>query len=172
MPLHLSDADYAVVEAACERLIPGAAAAGGADYVDGLLGAFAVDPPRIWAVTPRGTDFHALTAHDELAWRTRIEGSQGIPEREFNGPVVGLQEQYRDGLAALGADFASLTPEQQDERLKANPAFTTLLYHHTCEAVYGPPAYGGNRDLAGWRSIDFPGDIQPVGYPDEEVARP
>ena len=43
---------------------------------------------------------------EELAWRTRIEGSQGLPEREFNGPVVGLQQRYRDGLAALGADFA------------------------------------------------------------------
>ena len=132
MPLHLSDADHAVVEAACERLIPGAAAAGGADYVDGLLGAFAVDPPRIWAVTPRGTDFHALTAHDELAWRTRIEGSQGIPEREFNGPVVGLQERYSDGLAALGNDFAAADTETQDARLRANEAFTELLYEHAC----------------------------------------
>ena len=30
----------------------------------------------------------------ELAWRTRIEGSNGLAEREFNGPVVGLQQQY------------------------------------------------------------------------------
>src|SRR3989442_10080151 len=127
MPVHLSEGEYAVVEAACERLVPGAAEAGCPDYVDGLLGAFAVDPPRIWAVTPRGRDFHPLTAMDELAWRTRIEGSQGNAEREFNGPVAGLQERYRAGLDALGADFASLSPDEQDERLKANPAFTTLL---------------------------------------------
>ena len=38
----------------------------------------------------------------------RIEGSQGMPEREFNGPVVGLQERYREGLAALGEDFAEV----------------------------------------------------------------
>ena len=35
----------------------------------------------------------------------RIEGSLGLPEREFNGPVVGLQERYREGLAALGSGF-------------------------------------------------------------------
>src|SRR4029077_17145462 len=142
-------------------------------YVDGLLGAFAVDPPRIWAGGPfsgrRGGDaafaeFIPLTRLDELAWRIRMEGSRGIPEREFNGPVVGLQERYRDGLAALGADFASLSDEEQDERLKANAAFTPLLYHHVCEAMYGPPAYGGNRDLAGWVAIDFPGDVQPTGF--------
>jgi hypothetical protein len=172
MPLHFSEGEHAVVAAACDRVIPGSADAGAADYVDGLLGAFAVDPPRIWAVAPRGTDFHPLTRLDELAWRTRIEGSRGIAEREFNGPVIGLQERYRAGLDALGADFASLSPDEQDERLKANPDFTTLLYHHACEATYGPPAYGGNRDLAGWEAIDFPGDVQPIGYPDQEVAGP
>jgi gluconate 2-dehydrogenase gamma chain len=172
MPLWLSEGEYAVVAAACERLIPGGADGGCADYVDGLLGAFTVDPPRIWAVTPRGDGFHPLGRLDELAWRTRIEGSQGMAEREFNGPVTGLQERYRRGLDALGADFVSLSAEDQDARLKADPEFTTLLYHHACEGMYGPPAYGGNRELAGWQAIDFPGDVQPVGYPDEEVAGP
>ena len=101
--------------AVCERLIPadespGATDAGVADYIDGFLGAFTFDPPRIWAGGPSSdrfggpngfADFHPLTALDELSWRTRIEGSLGLPEREFNGPVVGLQERYRDGLAAL-----------------------------------------------------------------------
>ena len=52
--------------------------------------------------------FHRLSPLDELAWRMRLEGSQGRPEREFNGPVVGLQERYREGLAALGADFTEV----------------------------------------------------------------
>ena len=55
-------------------------------------------------------DFHRLTALDELAWRMRIEGSRGLPEREFNGPVVGLQERYREGLAALGAELPRRRP--------------------------------------------------------------
>src|SRR5438874_11241760 len=145
-----------MVDAACARLIPsdedpGAAEARVVDYIDGLLGAFATDPPRIWAGGPfsgrHGGDagfgrFLRLSPLDELAWRTRIEGSLGRPEREFNGPVVGLQQRYRDGLAALGADFAKLSGEEQDERLRAEEEFTALLHEHTGEGMYAAPEYG------------------------------
>jgi hypothetical protein len=179
--LFFSDDEYVVIEAACGRLIPGAVDAGVADYVDGLLGAFAVDPPRIWAGGPfsgrhggqaRFATFTALSPLDELAWRTRIEGSLGLPEREFNGPVVGLQEQYRDGLDPLGAHVAAVDDDEQDDRLRATGAFTELLYEHACEGMYGAPEYGGNRDLVGWRSIGFEGDVQPRGYSDDEVSLP
>src|SRR5437870_3603436 len=131
MAAFFTDAEYAVVEAACAQLIPtdddpGATEARVVDYVDGLLGAFSFDPPRIWAGGPfsgrhggaRGfVHFHRLTPLDELAWRTRIEGSLGIPEREFNGPVVGLQQRYRAGIAALGTDFADASSDEQGQRL-------------------------------------------------------
>jgi hypothetical protein len=192
VPVYFSPAEYRIIEAACARLIPtdadpGATEAGVADYIDGLLGAFLTDPPRIWAGGPwsdraggdttggRGggfADFIPLSRLEELAWRMRIEGSLGRPEREFNGPVVGLQERYRDGLSALGPDFADLTGEQQDARLAAAPDFGALLYQHACEGMYGAPEYGGNRDLAGWRYIDFEGDVQPRGYTDAEVSQP
>lgn len=172
--------------AACERLIPadessGAAAAGAADYIDGLLGAFRFDPPHVWAGGPFSgraggeaafSDFTPLDPLDELAWRTRIEGSRGRVEREWNGPVTGLQERYEDGIAALGADFAGLGSADQDARLDAVPEFRSLLYEHACEAMYGPPEYGGNRHLAGWRSIGFEGDVQPRGWSDDEVSEP
>jgi len=179
--LFLDDDEYAVVEAACERLIPGATEAGVADYVDGLLGAFVVDPPRIWAGGPfsgrHGGDagfgtFIQLTRLDELAWRTRIEGSRGIPEREFNGPVVGLQERYRDGIDGLGPDFATANPDAQAARLDADSDFTALLYEHACEGMYGAPEYGGNRDQVGWKYIKFPGDAQPRGYTAEQMLAP
>ena len=114
----------------------------------------------------------ALSAHEELAWRTRIEGSRGVPEREFNGPVAGWQQQYRDGIAALGADFVAVAATEQDARLDAAEEFRALLYEHACEGMYAAPEYGGNRDLAGWRYIDFDGDVQPRGYTDAEVSQP
>ena len=184
MPLYFDPESYATVEAACERLIPaaeghpGATALGVADYIDGLLGAFAVDPPRIWAGGPFSGryggeasfgEFLRPSALEELAWRTRIEGTQGIAERELNGPVTGWQQEYRDGIAALGADFATLPASAQDERLDAVPDFKQLLYEHACEGAYGAPEYGGNRDVGGWRAIGFPGDVQPRGYTDDEV---
>lgn len=181
----LSDDEHAKVVAAADRLIParddhpGGGALGVADYVDGLLGAFTFDPPRIWAGGPfsgrHGGDaafeqFLQLSRVEEIAWRTRIEGSQGIAEREFNGPVVGWQQQYREGLEALGDDFADATPDEQAERLDAEAAFKALLYRHACEGTYGDPVYGGNRDAAAWRAIRFEGDVQPKGYTDQEVS--
>jgi hypothetical protein len=179
--------EYAVVSAAADRFIPpidshpGGAAVGVADYIDAMLGAFTFDPPRIWAGGPFsgrfGGDasfgkFFVPSSLETLAWRTRIEGSQGLPEREFNGPARGWQEIYRDGLAALGDDFPTADGEEQDRRLDADPVFKQLFYEHACEGAYGAPEYGGNHDTAAWRAIDFPGDIQPRGYTDEEVSQP
>ena len=184
-PPYLDPDAYAVLEAACERLIPavdghpGATALGVADYIDGLLGAFLVDPPRIYAGGPFSGrfggdagfgEFTRLGRLEALAWRIRIEGSQGIPEREINGPVAGWQAEYRDGLAGLGADFPTVDRAEQKHRLEAVPDFKQLLYEHACEGAYGAPEYGGNRDTRGWQAIEFPGDVQPRGYTDAEVA--
>jgi hypothetical protein len=151
------------------------------DYIDGLLGAFSFAPPKIWARGPTSgrfggeesfSRFHTLSALDELAWRIRIEGSLGRPEREFNGPVVGLHEIYRQGLGELGGDFCELDPDGQDDRLRAHPDFTDVLYGHACEGMYGAPEYGGNRDGVGWQAIGFDGDVQPRGWTDAEVSAP
>jgi hypothetical protein len=185
VPIFLTDDELRTLDAACARLIPplddhpGASALGAAVYIDTLLGAFTFDPPHIWAGGPFSgraggeasfEQFLPLSRVEELAWRTRIEGSQGIPEREFNGPVIGWQQEYRGGLAELGTDFDVQDGDEQDRRLDAQPVFKHLVYKHTCEGCYGAPEYGGNRDLAGWRAIAFEGDVQPRGYTDEEVS--
>jgi len=187
VPLWLTEDECRVLRAVCDRLLPGdgtvpsASAAGVVDYIDGLLGAFLVDPPRIWAGGPVSgrwgggegfARFHPLSRLEELAWRIRIEGSQGLPEREFNGPVVGWQQRYREGLARLGADFCDLDGAAQDERLRAAGDFTDLVFAHCCEGMYGAPEYGGNRGGACWAAIGFPGDVQPRGWLPEEVAGP
>jgi len=181
----LSEHEHAVVSAAADRLIPpldahpGGAALGVADYVDNLLGAFTFDPPLIFAGGPFSgrsggeasfARFIALSPHEELAWRTRIEGSRGRPEREFNGPTRGWQEIYREGIAALGADFCERDGDEQDDRLAAQAELRTVLYQHACEGAYGPPEYGGNPALAGWHVIGWEGDVQPRGYTDDEVS--
>ncbi|MBK5288322.1 MAG: gluconate 2-dehydrogenase subunit 3 family protein [Acidimicrobiia bacterium] len=182
---YLQAHELRTLAAAADRLVPptddghpGAAALGVVDYIDGLLDAFSTDPPRIWAGGPfsgrAGGDtgfvrFMDLSSLEELAWRTRIEGSQGIPERERMGPITGWQAQYHSGLSALGADFGDLDSDQQTARLDADPEFRDLLYEHVVEGCYAAPEYGGNRNLDGWRAIDFPGDVQPRGYTDAEV---
>jgi len=122
--------------------------------------------------------FVPLSRVRELAWRIRIEGSRGLPEREFNGPVKGWQQVYREGVAQLheesrarfGREFAALSPDEQDAVLRAvggsaeGRQFFELLYRHAVEGMYAAPEYGGNFDLVGWRYIGFEGDRQPVGY--------
>ncbi|MDQ1386293.1 MAG: gluconate 2-dehydrogenase gamma chain [Actinomycetota bacterium] len=186
MPNFLTDHEHAVVSAAADRLIPpvdahpGGAALGVADYVDNLLGAFTFDPPLIFAGGPFSgrfggeasfSQFMPLSPNEEIAWRTRVEGSRGLPGREFNGPTRGWQDIYRAGIAALGDDFCSLVGDEQDRRLHEQPELRRTLYVHACEGAYGAPEYGGNRALAGWHAIGFEGDVQPRGYTDDEVTR-
>ncbi len=187
VPVWLSEVEYATLRAACAQMLPsdqgapGAEEAGVADYIDTFLGAFTFETPRIWAGGPTSgrkggvagfARFIPLAPLDELAWRTRIEGSQGLPEREFNGPVKGLQQRYREGLAALGDDFTEVDGSEQRRRVRADEDFCHLLWEHCCEGMYGAPEYGGNRDCVGWASIDYEGDVQPRGYSDAEVSQP
>jgi hypothetical protein len=170
---------------------PGALEAGAAEAIDLFLGAFTVDPPLIHAGGPFSdragaahddfADFVPLDRLAELGWRIRLEGSLGRPEREFAGPVRGLQQVYREGLAHLDERAAPLTfatlpgPAQdlilQDQTDDVVQELLGAALANTIEAVYGAPEYGGNRDLAGWTPINWPGDVQPRGYTDAEVSQ-
>jgi hypothetical protein len=183
--------------ALCRRLIPGppddpdpgAFEARVPEAIDLLLGAFTVATPPIHAGGPFSNrhgsthdyfaDFVLLDAHAELGWRIRIEGSQGRPEREFAGPVKGLQQIYRDGLRHLddkaGGDFAALPSPAQDALLldqsdSGVQDFVGIAFEHCMEFMYGAPEYGGNAGLVGWLYTDWPGDRQPHGYTAEQVS--
>ncbi|HEX7132170.1 MAG TPA: hypothetical protein VF228_06310 [Iamia sp.] len=55
-------------------------------------------------------------------------------------------------LAAVYHRVAAGAPEPGDDR---------VLHAHACEATYGDPAYGGNRDGQGWERIGFPEPLFP-----------
>jgi gluconate 2-dehydrogenase gamma chain len=86
--------------------------------------------------------------------------------------------QYRSGLKALGfyvktafdgKSFSQLSPRDQDEVLAGlesgsialtdvdGKQFFALLLANTMEGFFADPIYGGNRDMAGWKLIGFPG---------------
>jgi hypothetical protein len=193
------------LRAVCGQLVPGpptdpdpgAIEAGVPEAIDLLLSAFLIAGrrPRIHAGGPFSNragsrrddfaDFVPLDRHARLGWRIRIEGSRGRRGREFAGPVRGLQEIYREGLAHLderaqeaGAkDFASLAfpaqtailSDQDDDRVQE---LLGAALANTLELMYGPPEYGGNRHLVGWRYTGWPGDSQPRGYTNAEVTGP
>jgi hypothetical protein len=173
---------------------PGAAEAGAAAYIDLLLGAFTLPAPPIFAGGPFShregggpnhfAEFLALDALDERIWRTRIEGSRGLAEREWNGPVRGWQAEYDEGLDAveastvrwLGRPFAELSRLRREAVLEWLPgvpdAFLALCFGHTLEGTYGAPEYGGNQRRASWAWTRWPGDHQPQFYTRAQISEP
>ncbi len=173
---------------------PGALEVHAAEAIDLLLGAFLLDPPLVHAGGPfsgraggERDDFAHFVPLDraaDLGWRIRLEGSRGRPEREFAGPVLGLQEIYRSGLGRLdalarartGRVFAAAPPSVQDALLAlGDPTVQRLVdaaLTNTLEALCGPPEYGGNHALAGWRGLRWPGDRQPDGFTPAQVSEP
>jgi gluconate 2-dehydrogenase gamma chain len=86
--------------------------------------------------------------------------------------------RYRTGLAAIadhvktnfgGKSFRDLLPADQDKVLSGietgsiklngvnGVSFFTLLLSGTQEGFFADPIYGGNRDMAGWKLLGFPG---------------
>jgi gluconate 2-dehydrogenase gamma chain len=192
-PRFFSGHQAAVIEDATARIAPGpgddpdeaghpgAREAGVTGYIDAMLGALdaleaqeATDatPPPIFAGGPwsgrlaPGPDFMASFIPPDpvsrIAWRKRL---------------ADWRQQYARGISLLDdladGDFTEASPPGQDEIL-ARPevsAFLSLLFQHTIEGMYSSPEYGGNRGLAGWKEIGFPGDSQPLGYTRDEVER-
>jgi Gluconate 2-dehydrogenase subunit 3 len=172
----------AVVEAATARIAPGphddpaeaghpgAREAGVTGYIDTMLAA--LQDGKVFAGGPwsnrhtSGPDLMArfvpLDPVAKIAWRKRL---------------TAWQAQYTQGLRDLdklaGGDLTTASQKSQDKILAAPSVseFTSLLFGHTIEGLYASPEYGGNRGLAGWKEIGFPGDIQPRGYTADEVER-
>jgi gluconate 2-dehydrogenase gamma chain len=86
--------------------------------------------------------------------------------------------RYRAGLKALadyikstfqGKSFHELVPLDQDKVLSGlesgsidlngvkSAEFFELLLQNTQEGLFADPIYGGNRDMAGWKLVGFPG---------------
>ena len=162
--LFFTPPEVAFVESAVSRLVPatmsgpGAAEAGVPRVIDRQLeGAFGL----------------------AAKWYTQGPWGEGAPEQGYQLPL-NPQALYRVGVAALdlhceetyGAVFASLRSAQQDAVLQGLEggdlsvagvppgilsAFFELLLQNTQEGFFADPAYGGNRDKAGWRLVGHPG---------------
>jgi gluconate 2-dehydrogenase gamma chain len=104
------------------------------------------------------------------------------------GDYAALAPLYRQGLRAINRysrsefkkKFLQLSEAEKDDVLRAfeagaparfKPAaefFETLRYH-VLEGVFCEPQYGGNKDMTGWRLVDFPG--QQFGYRDAFINK-
>ena len=101
----------------------------------------------------------------------------GTPQQGDQSPLTPAQ-RYRSALAALdrlsrerfaGKSFAAIAAGDQDTLIAGlesgavkldgadGKAFFELLLQNTKEGFFADPVYGGNRDMAGWKMIGFPG---------------
>ena len=109
--------------------------------------------------------------------------------RALAGDYAEFLPSYRRGLKAIdrharekfGAPFVKLGDGDQDAVLldceagqipgcKNCADFFETMRCHVLEGVFGEPQYGGNRGLAGWRLVGFPG--QQFGYADAYINKP
>ena len=110
-------------------------------------------------------------------------------EMALAGDYAAVLPLYRQGLRAVercaqrqfARRFDALSEAQKDAVLtsfessavpgfaKAAEFFETVRYH-VLEGVFCEPQYGGNRDMIGWRLVNFPG--QQFGYADPYINKP
>ena len=101
---------------------------------------------------------------------------KGTPEQGYQLPLTPA-EFITTGIAAAnewsrktsGNDFERLDPDQRVEALKAmeegkaefanfsSRAFFARLHALAMEGFFADPIYGGNRNMASWRMLGFPG---------------
>jgi hypothetical protein len=181
--LFFTEHQAAVIEAATARIAPGpeddpaetghpgAREADVTGYIDTMLSALK-DRAKVFAGGP-WSNRHA-PGPDLMARFTPLDPVARIAWRKRLGR---WRQQYRQGIARLdklaGGDFTRASHARQDKILamRSVSEFTNLLFQHTIEGLYASPEYGGNRGLAGWKEIGFPGDVQPRGYSADEVER-
>jgi gluconate 2-dehydrogenase gamma chain len=157
-----SPEEGAVVEALVDRLIPpdpntpGGKEAGCAVFIDRQLAG------------PYG---------EARGLYMRPPFQDGDPQQGYQSPLTPAM-RYRRSLAALdkycqasfaGKRFNELPPDQQDKLIAglqsgtvklenvSGRGFFELLLQNTQEGFFADPVYGGNRDMAGWKMIGFPG---------------
>ena len=105
--------------------------------------------------------------------------ANGLPTQGYQGDLTPAG-RYRDGLRALN-DYAQKNHERSFAQLKGvdqdailtglekgeidlklphglnSQAFFELVLQNTMEGFFADPLYGGNKGMAGWKLVGFPG---------------
>jgi gluconate 2-dehydrogenase gamma chain len=147
---------------------------------------------RANVLTPEESKILAAIA-DRIFPRTETPGAVEIGAVQYiefalAGDYAVLAPVYRRGLRAIERwakakfrrAFCLLSEAQKDEVLvdfetgavsgfKPAVDFFDIVRCHVLEGVFCEPQYGGNRDMVGWRLVDFPG--QQFGYTDAYINK-
>jgi gluconate 2-dehydrogenase gamma chain len=117
-------------------------------------------------------------------------GAAAYIEKSLAGGLKDLAPLYSAGLPAVdayatsayGAAFASLPADKQDAVLAdmqagtatgftpSSKAFFGAIREHTLQGMFCDPAYGGNKNFAGWDLLRYPGVKMPVSARDQKIG--
>lgn len=161
--MNFTKAEFAVVEAASERIFPkddngpGATDLGAAFYIDHQLAGSYGFNARDYMEPPF---FHGED----------VQGYQGrLKRREVF--KIGLRELQNYSNQQYDKSFTKLSEEEQEQVLQdfqkdevklatiSTSGFFDLLRSMTLEGLYSDPLYGGNINMDGWRMKDYPGNV-------------
>jgi gluconate 2-dehydrogenase gamma chain len=157
-----TDAEAAFVNAAVARLIPadelgpGAVEAGVPTFIDRQLAGPYGSGQRWYMQGPWSTGLPTQGYQTRLTpagiYRTAIRAIDATVVRESRGGSFAK-------LAAADQDAFLHRLEKGEVTLDGIDAktFFAQLLQNTLEGFWSDPIYGGNRDLAGWKLIGFPG---------------
>ncbi len=159
---YLSPHEAATVEAFVDRLIPpdpetpGGKESGCAVFIDRQLAG------------PYGR-FEGYYMSGPFQEGTKQQGPQSpvTPAQHYRRALAALDTACREKYA--GKPFANLADDQKDEVIKrledgtlklegtSSQAFFKLILTDTQNGFLADPIYGGNKNMASWRMIGFPG---------------
>ena len=161
-PSFFSAEEFNFIDAAVERLIPaddlgpGARQAGVTTFIDRqLAGAFGkAETLYMQGPWPEGTP--------SQGYQSRL-----TPAQLYRAAIGAIESYCRKTFA--NKRFAELNPDDQDKVLSGlengdialdgvkSKNFFDALLANTIEGFFSDPIYGGNRVMAGWKLIGFPG---------------
>jgi len=161
-PVFFTPDEWIFINAACARLIPAdeqgpsAVELGVPQYIDRQMGTPWSDG-AIWYM--QGPFFEAAA---EFGYQSQL-----TPKQQYRLGIKAIDELCRQHL---NNPFAALAASQQDDVLKQiqkgsltstelslSTFFSDFLLKNVMEGYFGDPMYGGNKDMAAWKMIRYPG---------------
>lgn len=190
-----SQEQAAIVEALTARILPGspddpgAREAGVVYYIDSNLSTNSGIHEATYTAGPYAQTYEGDTAPADDDEETIWVKADEISRYGYQAPLSPLQA-YEIALPLVqeharqkyGGPVHELSDEDQDQIIwdlldeeiegfdQFSPrAFFHLLRRHTSEGMFSDPAYGGNREMIGWKLVGFPGAQR--AYAPEELVR-
>ncbi len=162
-PGYFTPEEWAFINAACDVLIPkdsvgpGAVELGVPQYIDRQMQTPYGDASRWYMQGP------FLPAEAEFGYQSKL-----TPKEQYRLGIRAINAYCREHFA--GKTFAELTHAQQTDffkkvesgalkvdGFKLKTFFEGFLLVNVNEGYFCDPSYGGNKDMAAWKMIGYPG---------------